>query len=50
MRIEPECETSRTRALTTTPQKRRRQEIKVPYLTQINEKKAIDRKFIATLC
>ena len=39
--IKPEHEGSKVRALTTTPSLPRRDFVKMPYLNQMNEKKAI---------
>ena len=47
----PQARDFRTRALTTAPQERRFEVVKVSYLTRIfNEKKPIGCKYIGTLC
>ena len=48
--IELEHKTWHTCALTTTPQRLHCRIVKVPYLPRVKEKKAIDGKYMATLC
>ena len=50
VRIELEHETWHTCVLITTPQRRRCRIVKVPYLARVKEKKALDGKYMATLC